>query len=74
MLIDTGVLVALTGHSALSGILPRGIVDWMASVNAARLDFFIWWLLCCSIAQMLFVLCHLALRIRKRVSFPGQHP
>ena len=64
MLAETGVLVALTGYSAFNGILPTGIVDWMASVSAARLGFFVWWLLGCSTAQMLAVVCHILWRTR----------
>lgn len=65
-LMETGVLIALTGYGAFSGMLPDGIVNWMASLSAARLNFFVWWLLCCSSAQMLAVMCHIALRSRKR--------
>ena len=63
--IETGVLVVLTGSGAFHGILPSGIVDWMASVGAARLDFFVWWLFGCSTAQMLVVVCHVLLRFRR---------
>ena len=63
-LLETGVLVVLTGFSAFHGILPSGMVDWMASVSAARLDFFVWWLLGCSVAQMLAVVGHIFWRTR----------
>ena len=63
--IETGVLVVLTGSGAFHGILPSGLVDWMASVGAARLDFFVWWLFGCSTAQMLVVVCHVLLRSRR---------
>ena len=62
--LETGVLIALTGYSAFSGILPSGVVAWMASLSAARLDFFVWWLLGCSSAQMLAVVCHVFCRTR----------
>lgn len=64
-LLETGALVVLTGYSAFNGILPSGIVDWMASVSAARLDFFVWWLLGCSTAQMLAVVVHVFWRTRR---------
>lgn len=64
--IETGVLVILTGSSAFHGILPSGFVDWMASVGAARLDFFVWWLLGCSMVQMLVVVCHVLLRSNRQ--------
>jgi len=63
--LETGVLVALTGYGAFQGILPSCMVDWMASVGAARLDFFVWWLFVCSAAQMLVVVCHVLLRARR---------
>ncbi len=62
--LETGVLVALTGSGAFHGILPSGLVDWMASVGAARLDFFVWWLFGCSLSQMFVVVCHVLLRSR----------
>ena len=66
VLIETGALVALTGYGAFTGILPDRVVDWMKSVSAARLDFFIWWLLCCATAQMLAVVCHILWRTRRQ--------
>ena len=66
MLIETGVLVVLTGYTVFNGILPPGVVDWMGSMNAARLDFFVWWLLGCSTAQMLVVMCHILWRTRRQ--------
>ena len=60
--IDTGVLGVLTGYGAFKGILPPAVIDWMASVGAARLDFFVWWLFGCSMVQMLAVVCHVLLR------------
>ncbi len=62
--LETGVLVVLTGYGAFQGILPPGVLDWMASVGAARLDFFVWWLFGCSMAQMFVVVCHVLLRSR----------
>ena len=61
-LIETGTLIILTGYGIFCGILPDGIVNWMASLNAARLDFFVWWFLGCSTVQMLVVLGHVLLR------------
>jgi len=60
--LETGALVALTGYGAFSGVLPSGVVDWMASLSAARLDFFVWWLFGCSSVQMLVVVCHVLMR------------
>ena len=65
-LTETGVLIAFTGYGAFSGILPDCVVNWMASLSAARLDFFVWWLLSCSAAQLLAVIIHIALRSGKR--------
>ena len=66
--LETGALVALTGYGAFSGVLPSGVVDWMASLSAARLDFFVWWLVGCSLTQMFAVVCQILCRmIRQRV-------
>ncbi|MBP5791252.1 MAG: hypothetical protein J6W80_03220 [Kiritimatiellae bacterium] len=63
-LIETGTLIALTGYGAFRGILPDAAVDWMASLDAGRLSFFVWWLLACGVAQSLAIALHLALRRR----------
>ena len=70
--IETGVLVVLTGYGAFQGILPACMVDRMASLSAARLDFFVWWLLVCSAAQMLAVMCHVIMR-GKCIGRRGHH-
>ena len=63
-LLDTGGLVALTGYGAFYGILPDGVVDWMASLRAARLSFFIYWLLGVTTLQAIVIGIHLLLRHR----------
>ncbi len=66
MLVETGGLVVLTGYGVFNGILPPCVVGWMESLNAARLDFFVWWLLCCAAVHMLMVACHILLRATPR--------
>ena len=63
-IIETGVLGVLTGYGAFQGILPPAIVDWMASIPAARIDFFVWWLFACTCLQMIAMLCHIVCRAR----------
>lgn len=62
--VDTGVLVVLTGYGAFHGILPPAVVNWMASVSAARIDFFVWWLSACSLLQTVAMVCHVLCRAR----------
>ena len=63
-LIETGTLVVLTGCGAFEGILPDELVGWMASLHAARLSFFVWWLLALSLMQAVAIGLHLWLRHR----------
>ena len=70
--IETGILVALTGFGAFQDILPSSLVEWMASLGAARLDFFVRWLFGCSIVLMLVVVCHVLLRFRRGQSRGGR--
>ena len=60
--IDTGVLGVLTGYGAFIGILPQSVVDWMASISAARIDFFVWWLSACTLVQTVIMACHVLCR------------
>ncbi|MBP5545474.1 MAG: hypothetical protein ILM98_15490 [Kiritimatiellae bacterium] len=62
ILIETGGLVVLTGHGAFAGILPQGALNWMASLNAGRLSFFVWWLLASCAAQAVAIAIHIAAR------------
>ena len=57
-LVENGALVVLTGYGAFRGILPDAAVDWMASLDAGRLSFFIWWLLGCAAVQACAVALH----------------
>lgn len=64
-LAETGVLVALTGYGAFRGILPDAAVDWMASLDAGRLSFFVWWLLACSMAHSVAIAIQIIARRRR---------
>lgn len=63
--VETGVLICLTGYGAFEGILPAGMVEWMKNLNASNLAFFVWWLLACSLAQALAIGIHLKIRWRR---------
>ena len=63
-LLETVPLVILTGYNFFRGIFPDGIVDWMASINAARLSFFLWWFFAVAVLESAVVLLHLYLRRR----------
>ena len=60
--VETGALVAFTGYGAFRGILPDASVDWMRGLGAARLSFFIRWLLALTTLQSLAIAAHLAIR------------
>lgn len=62
---DTGVLVALTGYGAFEGVLPDAAVEWMRSLNAATLPFFVWWLVASGAAMAAAVALHIAAIARR---------
>lgn len=62
MFAETLGLVALTGYGAFSGILPDAAVEWMKATGAARLEFFVWWLLAFAVAQILAVAIHIRMK------------
>lgn len=65
-ILETGVLVVLTGYGAFSGVLPDSVVDWMQSLNAASISFFLRWLVTSALAMMSAIAIHIALKSRKR--------
>lgn len=67
LLIETMSLVAFTGSEAFRGILPDAAVDWMAGLGAARLDFFVWWLLSCTVAVFAAGAVHVIFRWRSKI-------
>ena len=64
-IVETGGLGMLTGFGIFNGILPDAVVHWMASLPAARLEFFVWWLLSFSTLQLLAVAGQLVIRCHK---------
>lgn len=66
MLIETGGLVAFTGYGAFRGILPDVAVDWMQSLNAASLDFFIRWFVASSAVTLFAIAIHIVAKLKRR--------
>lgn len=62
---ETLGLLSLTGYGAFQGILPDAAVDWMRSLNAASLQFFLWWMVAFSIANVAAVVMHMVCRKSK---------
>ncbi len=65
LLLETGWLVVCTGYAAFHGILPESAVSWLESLHVARLEYFVWWLLACSITLTLLICGHLLMRMRR---------
>ena len=63
--IECALLYGLTGYSFFSGWLPPAWIDWMASLNASRLNFILQVMLCSSILTIVCGACQLLLRHRR---------
>ena len=66
-ILETGGLGVLTGAGFFRGILPDGIINWMDSLHAARLGFFLWWFFAIVLLETIGMALHLYLR-RRRMS------
>ena len=65
VLVETMALVVLTGAGVFRGVLPDSAVDWMESVRAARLEFFVWWLLGASFVTLGCEALHALIRAKR---------
>jgi O-antigen/teichoic acid export membrane protein len=63
-ILESVVLVSLTGYGFFESYLPASWVAWMASLRAARLEFIVGVMFGIAVAQFLGVAAHLALRAR----------
>lgn len=63
--LEVTVMYGLTGYPFFIGILPDAWVDWMASVNAARLEFLLALMLAQSVLAVVCMGVHLACRFRR---------
>ena len=61
-LVHAAFLICFTGHSYFRGLLPDGIVDWMASLNVATLRNFLWTWIAFNVLGALQIVLHLLWR------------
>lgn len=59
------LLYVLTGYGFFEGWVPSFLVDWMESLNAARLDFLLMVMLGSSLLVVFCMFVHLTLRLTK---------
>ncbi len=72
-LLESLVLISLTGYGFFTPYLPSSWIDWMASLRAARLEFIVGVMFVIAVIQFLAVLAHFGTRslLRKQLSPPG---
>lgn len=61
--LEAGLLGLATGYSALDGVLPMA-ANWLKSLDAANIGFFLWWMTAISFLQLVCMAIHLGLRRR----------
>jgi len=59
-LLESAVLMGLTGYGYFEPYLPKPVFDWLGSLHAARLEFIVWVMLLSAFTQFLAILVQLA--------------